>query len=253
MDPTPDTRLALSRALDELHQVFTERNPLSRRLFQSSLRHLPGGNTRSVLHADPFPLVFDSAEGATLTSVDGDAYIDFLNDYSAGLLGHSDPTVQKALQDTLGRGLSFGGHSRPEEELARKIAHRFGEAGVDLVRFTNSGKEANTMALAAATQFTGRSKIVVFTGGNHGGTMTFPNTVREPDAGKSKPGRSMTANLPHEWVLAPFNNLEETRKIITDLGPNSVAAILVETVQGAGGCRPATKEFLTFLRQVGNA
>ncbi|KOS17604.1 Beta-phenylalanine transaminase [Escovopsis weberi] len=185
-----------------------------------------------------------------LTSVDGHAYTDFLNDYSAGLLGHSDPAIQQVLRDTISKGLSFGGQNRHEKDLAAKIVQRFGEAGIELVRFTNSGTEANTMAIASATLVTGRSKILVFTGGNHGGTMAFPRTNGQANV---QPAKIMTANLPHEWVLAPFNNVEESEKIINGLPPKSLAAILVETLQGAGGCRPATREFLAFLRRVADS
>lgn len=92
------------------------------------------------------------------------------------------------------------------------------------------------MAIAAAVAFTNKKKILVFTNGYHGGTLSFPSTLS-----------ATNVNLPHDFVLAPYNDIQGTRSIISGLPRDSLAAILVEPIQGSGGCIVGNKEFLQFL------
>ena len=121
------------------------------------------------------PAEFVRGEGAALTDADGHEYIDLLGDYTAGLFGHGERRVLDAVNSAL-RGLaSVGGVHPREAELARLMCERF---GLDRVRFTNSGTEANLMAITAARRFTGRSKVLVFHGGYHGGVLFFSTAWR---------------------------------------------------------------------------
>ncbi|KAF4333053.1 acetylornithine aminotransferase [Fusarium beomiforme] len=140
-------------------------------------------------------------------------------------------------------GWNFGGNSVWEKKLAKSMCERFRPSGMDLVRFTNSGTEANTTVLAAAVAITGKKKILVFSSGYHGSTLVFPSSSiqnRIPSI----------MNLPHEFIYAPYNNIEETRLVLSSADTNSLAAILVEPIQGSGGCQPASPQFLHFLREV---
>ncbi|RKK07634.1 hypothetical protein BFJ66_g17242 [Fusarium oxysporum f. sp. cepae] len=140
-------------------------------------------------------------------------------------------------------GWNFGGNSVWEKKLAKSMCERFRPAGMDLVRFTNSGTEANTTVLAAAVAITGKKKTLVFSSGYHGSTLVFP-------ASSIQNRIPSVMNLPHEFIYAPYNNIEETRLALSSAGTNSLAAILVEPIQGSGGCRPASPQFLHFLREV---
>ena len=92
------------------------------------------------------------------------------------------------------------------------------------------------MAIAAAVAFTGRKKILVFENGYHGGTLLF------------SPSSSATnVNLPHEFVRAPYNDIQKTHSIIMGLPRDTLAAILVESIQGSGGCIVGKKDFLQYL------
>lgn len=147
--------------LQDLHNkavaAYIEANPASQQRHEEALEHMPGGNTRSVLHQDPFPLAFQSGQGCFVTSLDGDEYLDFVSEYSAALFGHSNPVIQKAMHDALDNGMNLGGPGRDEVELARLIKARFPK--IKKLRFCNSGTEANTMALALATNITKRRKV----------------------------------------------------------------------------------------------
>ncbi|OAG35512.1 hypothetical protein AYO21_10320 [Fonsecaea monophora] len=230
-------------ALKKAHEQFTAKNPQSLKAHRDAHQNLPGGNTRTVLHAEPFPITWVQGSKNTLTSIDGDVYTDLLGEFSAGIFGHSEPRIAEAVQKALLGGWNFGGNTLLEKKFAAKVCQRFGPAGIEMVRFTNSGTEANTTALNAAVAITSRRKILVFSGGYHGSTLVFPMTLM-------KDSMPAPMNLPHEFVFAPYNNISETKTIVEKVGGNNLAAILVEPVQGSGGCRPATDTFMQYLRQL---
>jgi glutamate-1-semialdehyde 2,1-aminomutase len=229
MDNAPAGAAALSDALAEARARYVARNPASRAQHERAAAVMPGGNTRTVLFHEPFPLTIARGEGCRLWDADGHEYIDFLGEFTAGIYGHSHPAIRAAIIGALDRGVNLAGHTAMEAELARLVCDRF--PSIDLVRFTNSGTEANLMALALATAATGRRKIMVFAGAYHGGLLTFPG------------GRS-PVNVPHEFIVAPYNDAQAAARLITD----DLAAILVEPMLGSAGCIPGEPEFLATLR-----
>ena len=193
---------------------------------------MPGGNTRTVLFTVPFPLRVEKGEGATITDVDGHSYLDLLGEYSAGIYGHSHPRIIAAAKAALDNGLNFGAHHEGEVKLAEVVTKRF---NMDLVRFTNSGTEANMMALAAARCFTGRSKIMPMEGGYHGGTLYFSHGASP-------------VNAPFDCVMGHFNDVEATRKLIA-ANADELAAVILEPMLGGGGGISASPAFIAMLRE----
>ncbi len=164
------TALASNDALTKARIDYTDRNVESRRLHDSAREVLPGGNTRTLFYHPPFPLTFVRGHDSVLVDADGHEYVDMLGDYTAGLLGHSDRRARDAAMAALDVNMSVGGIHPTEQQLARLMCERF---DLDLVRFTNSGSEANLMAMTAARMYTGRTKIMVMYGAYHGGLMYF--------------------------------------------------------------------------------
>lgn len=193
---------------------------------------MPGGNTRSVLAFDPFPFRVERAAGSELTDVDGHTYLDLLGNYTAGLLGHSPEPVLDAARAALESGWALGAVHEQEIRLAELLVERI--ESIEQIRFTNSGTEANLMALAAATHHTGRRKIVVFENGYHGGVLTFAS-------------RDNPVNVPHDFVVIPYNDVDAFEATIAEHGA-AIAAVLVEPMQGSGGCIPGDPDFLAALR-----
>ena len=222
----------LQSTVDEAIARYVRANPASARRHREAERVMPGGNTRTVLHFEPFPLTFARGEGPYLWSIDGGRYTDFLGDFTAGLYGHSDPEVIAAVRAALSRGINFGGANTLEHQLAGLLCSRF--PSMDLVRFTNSGTEANLMSLVLALHVTGRRRVLTFRGAYHGGVLAFGDTPSP-------------TNVPHDFVLGDYNDVEGTREIIRN-NAGVLAAILVEPVLGSGGCIPAAPEFLRMLR-----
>jgi len=234
--PQPHVR-ALTEAIRQESVRYAAANPESQRQFEQATRVMPGGNTRSVLFYPPFPLTIARAEGCRLWDMDGHEYLDFIAEFTAGIYGHSHPVIRRAIDAALDNGMMLGGHNLLEAQLAALICRRF--AGIEQVRFTNSGTEANLMALAAAKLHTQRTKIIVFKGGYHGAVLTF--------ASGNHP-----VNVPHEFLLADYNRLASVQNLFDEY-PGQIAAILVEPMQGAGGCIIGQPDFLNGLRTLASA
>ncbi len=224
----------LNHALIDVHERFCAANPKSMELWQQSKQSMPGGNTRTVLHYDPFPLTMVKGEGAYLYDCDGHKYIDFLGEYSAGLYGHSHPLLIQSIKDAIDQGMVLGAPNQWEAKLSSVLCERF--PSMDLVRFTNSGTEANLMALGAARAFTKREKIMVFEGGYHGGVLYFAHGTSP-------------LNAPFDVVMGAYNEIEKTIALI-EKNASDLAVVLLEPMLGAGGCLPAEPDFLRALRDV---
>ncbi|RDU98710.1 aspartate aminotransferase family protein [Trinickia dinghuensis] len=227
----------LAVALESARQGFIAANPQSERQYRQATEVMPGGNTRSVLFYEPFPLAIARGEGCRLWDVDGHEYADFIAEFSAGIYGHSNPSIRAAIDKALDDGINLSGHNLLEARLAQALCERF--PSIESVRFTNSGTEANLMMLAAAKAFTGRQKVIVFIGGYHGGVLTF---ARGPSS----------VNVPHEFLYAEYNDLDSVRRLF-DEHRGEVAAVLVEPMQGASGCIVAEASFLAGLRELTSA
>jgi glutamate-1-semialdehyde 2,1-aminomutase len=221
----------IDAALTEAKEAYVSRNPKSFARYVEATAVMPGGNTRTVLFYPPFPLAMARAEGCRLWDMDGTEYVDFLAEYTAGLYGHSHPAIRAAVDRALDGGISMGAHNMLEAKFARAVCDRF---ALERVRFTNSGTEANLLAITLARVFTRRSKVLAFDGAYHGAVFTF--------AGGGSP-----VNAPFPFVLAPYNDTAATVALIEQYGPD-LAAVILEPMIGSGGCIPAAPEFLGALR-----
>ena len=110
----------IGAALAEAEGLYRERNPKSLAQHREACAAMPGGNTRSAIHVDPFPLTMAHGEGARLWDIDGHEYIDFLSEFTAGIFGHSHPAIRQAIEAALDQGLNFGAHNATEARFADK-------------------------------------------------------------------------------------------------------------------------------------
>jgi glutamate-1-semialdehyde 2,1-aminomutase len=233
MSVQPAHNVTLDAALAEAEEQFTAANPKSHARYREACRAMPGGNTRTVLHYNPFPLAIARGQGARLWDIDDHEYTDFLGEYSAGLYGHSNPVIQAAVSEALADGIVLCAPNRFEGELAQVVCDRF--PSIDLVRFCNSGTEGNLMALSTACAVTGRDHIMVFDGAYHGGVFVYAH------------GGS-PINAPFPTVVGKYNDAETTLGLI-EQHADHLAAVIIEPMMGAGGCLPAEPEFLRALRE----
>ena len=221
----------LDAALAAAREAYVASSPKSLARHVEAAAVMPGGNTRTVLHYDPFPLGMARGEGCFLWDLEGRRYIDYLGEYTAGIYGHSHPAIRGAVDRALDGGWNLGAHGVTEARFARAVCDRF---ALDRVRFTNSGTEANLMALATACAVTGRRQVLAMQGGYHGGLLTF--------AGGGSP-----INAPFDFVLVPYNDAAAAQEAVARHGAE-LAAIILEPMLGGGGCIPASAESLHALR-----
>jgi predicted acetylornithine/succinylornithine family transaminase len=189
-------------------------------------------------------VVFTHGEGAVLYDSTGKPYLDFMSGIAVTALGHSDPDWVSAVCDQAGKLVHVSNlyHTAPHAMLAQRLVEN---SFADRVYFCNSGTEANEAAFKFARKYAretageeSKTKIVAFSGSFHGRTMgslaaTYKAHYREPFE-PLMPG----------VVFISYNDPEAAREAIDD----QVCAVIVEPVQGEGGVRPATAEFLAALR-----
>jgi len=190
----------------------------------------------------------DRAYGAYLWDVDGNQYIDYVGSWGPMILGHAHPAVVRRVQALAEKGLSYGAPTELENELAELVIAAV--PSIEMVRFVNSGTEAVMSAIRLARAYTGRSKIVKFSGCYHGHADSLlvkagsgASTLGIPDS----PG--IPQNTTQETLIAAYNNLASVETLLQAHGPD-VAAILVEPVAGNMGCIPPQPEFLPGLRKL---
>lgn len=224
---------SLQSAIEDVQSRYVSANPLSHAADEKAGRYLPGGNTRTVLHFDPFPLTMVAGDGAELTDLDGHRYIDFVGEYSAALFGHSNELIKAAIHKALDGGVAMGAPTQYERELAGLLCERY--PSLEQVRFCNTGTEANLMALSTARVVTGREKLLAFNDAYHGGVIKFL-------------GGRCALNVPFDFVLADYNDIEGTAGLIDEVG-NELACVIVEPILGAGGNIQGNRKFLEMLRR----
>ena len=234
MSETTARNLTLDDAVADVEARYVAAHPESKARYERALASMPGANTRTVLHYDPFPVTVVKGEGAVVIDLDGHRYRDLLGEYTAGLYGHSQPAIIGALTEALQSGLVLGGPNEYEARLAELMCARF--PAVELIRFCNSGTEGNMMCVSLARAITRRPKILGFHGGYHGGLLAFPGQITSP------------MNASEEVILADYNDAEAARRIISERG-QELAAVILEPMMGSGGCIPAQPEFLSALRE----
>ncbi|KAE8156558.1 pyridoxal phosphate-dependent transferase [Aspergillus tamarii] len=205
--------------------LYVAANPKSRVENERACKVMPAGNTRAVFVYQPFPIVMATGRDCYLSSLDGVEYLDFVSEYFAGMYGHSHQAIKSAIQEACSSGFNYGAPSQVEIELVEEITSRF--PSMEMLQFCTSGTEANTLAIVVGLNFSQRRKI-------RASKKLFRGCWS-----------SSGLRLPHEFILAPYNDIKGTEKLLTQ----DVGVIIVEPMQGAGGMVPTTKEFLFFLRE----
>lgn len=228
---------------------FRQANPRSQALFERAQAALPGGNTRTTIFQQPYPFYFDHGAGCQVVDVDGNARVDFINNYTSLIHGHAPPAVVAAVQAQVARGMSVAAPSALEVELAESIRARL--PSMELLRFTNSGTEATMLAMRVARAHTGRPIIAKFAGSYHG-THDYA-AVDGVAAGAVGAPQSQSGGVPAAvagTVLSlPYNDLPALERILAERS-DEVAAVIIEPVLGSAGVLLPEPGFLPALREL---
>jgi glutamate-1-semialdehyde 2,1-aminomutase len=221
---------------------YVSKTRKSKVLYERAKKFLPAGVSYAIRHFEPYPFYTARAKRSKLYDVDGNEYVDFWLGHTALILGHSSPAVVEAVERQLENGTHYGTSHELEIKLAEQIVKVVPSA--EMVRFTNSGTEANMYTTRLARAYTGRTKTAKFEGGWHGGYDALHVSVKYPFDIRESAG--LTAGSLQDTLVLPFNDLEGVRERLKN---KEVASIVIEPVLGAGGGIPAEKEFLKGLRE----
>jgi len=223
----------------------------SEALFTEALNYIPGGvnsPVRAFRAVGGQPFFVNKARGCRVTTVDGDELIDYVGTWGPAILGHANPRIIKAVQDTAEHGTSFGIPNPLEVTMAKLICASV--PSVQKVRMTNSGTEACMSAIRLARGFTKREKIIKFDGCYHGhadsllvkagsGALTFGN----PDSA------GVPAAFTQHTIVLPYNDVDAVEAAFT-ANPGQIAGIIVEPVPGNAGLYLPKPGYLEFLSKI---
>ncbi len=237
---------------DKMPQVmryFDERCQGSRRLAEQAKAVIPGGVQHNLAFNHPFPLAVAKAEGAHMTDVDGNRYIDFLQAGGPTLLGSNHPVVREKVNEVLDTcGPVTGLLHEYEVKLAELVVQSM--PAVDMVRLLGSGTEAVMGAVRLARAYTGKKWIIKVGGAYHGWSDQVVYGMRLP-----KPGRMEAVGIPrgatgHTQECNP-NDLEALRrKLKINRLRGGTAAVLLEPLGPESGTRPVHADYNRQVRQL---
>ena len=201
----------------------------SHQIFSRALELMPGGvnsPARAFGGVGGEPVVFDHAEGAWITDVDGNRYLDYIGSWGPMILGHGHPKVVEAVHAAVDRAFSFGAPTAGENELCELIIEAV--PSIELVRLVSSGTEATMSAIRLARGFTGRDVIIKFAGNYHGHVDSLLVAAGSSAATLGVPNSpGVTAGTTKDTVVCRYNDCENLAAAFTRHGPH-IAGVIFE-------------------------
>jgi glutamate-1-semialdehyde 2,1-aminomutase len=223
----------------------------SHALFDEAQKFMPGGvnsPVRAFRGVGGEPVFIDHANGPYLYDVDKNRYLDYVQSWGPMILGHGHPAVLEAVTRAAMRGFSFGAPTEAESTLAQLVIESV--PSIDMVRFVNSGTEATMSALRLARAYTGRNKIVKFSGCYHGHADML---LVQAGSGVATMGLPDSPGVPAEatsnTLIAPYNDSAAVENLFRAY-PADIAAIIVEPAAANMGLVLPVPGFLENLRSL---
>ncbi|MDO4727883.1 MAG: glutamate-1-semialdehyde 2,1-aminomutase [Bacteroidota bacterium] len=222
----------------------------SSELFAQAQKVIPGGvnsPVRAFKGVGGVPVFIKKALGAYLYTEDNLKLIDYINSWGPMILGHAHPEIVGAIIEKTKLGTSFGAPTEIETEIASLVVSMV--PNIDKVRFVNSGTEACMSAIRLARGYTGREKIIKFSGCYHGHSDAFLIAAGSGASTFGVPNSAgVTQGAAKDTLLAQYNNIDNVRQLFKE-NKGQIAAVIIEPVAGNMGCVPPIDNFLKKLRE----
>ena len=222
-------------------------------LYNRARAVLPSGNSRATVFFKPYPLYAVSGAGCMVTDADGVARIDFLNNYTSLIHGHGHPAVLAAARAQIETITAVGLPTESEIDLAELLVDRL--AGVDQVRFANSGTEAVMMAIKAARAYTGRPAIAKVEGAYHGAydfaevsQISLPTNWGAADhPASARAYHGQPQSVLDEVVVLPWNDVAASRALL-EANAARLAGVLIDPMPSRVALSKIDPDYLDMLR-----
>lgn len=235
-------------------EVYEERTPTSKRLFEEAHSIIPGGVSRSTLAFEPYPFYTQDAAGAVITDVDGNRYLDLVNNYTSLPHGHGHAATTRAAVAQLSISSAVGTAHALETEYAQQLRERM--PALERLHFTTTGSEAVGFAIRVARAATGRSRVLKFEGGFHGShNELYQDIAVMPPVqpGTAQPARPASAGLEATGTItAVYNDSESVRAAFRTWG-SEIAAVVLEPFLGNAALVTARADFLDQIFESAHA
>jgi glutamate-1-semialdehyde 2,1-aminomutase len=224
-------------------KTYKDMTNKSRELFERAGRFIPGGVVYHIRFFHPYPIYVIKAKETYVWDVDGNKYEDYWMGHGTHILGHSPDFVIDKVCEVSRYGTHFGFENIYAIEYAELLTKII--PNCDMVKFTNSGTEANMYAIRLARTYTKRRYIVKIKGGWHGGLDQLHVGVSPPFIGPESAG--LPENLIKYTISISYNDLDELERVLKSY---DVAAVIMEPVPGAGGCIEPIEGYLKGVREL---
>lgn len=223
----------------------------SGQLFQAAQQVIPGGvnsPVRAFRGVGGDPLFIQSGRGAYITDADGKDYIDYVGSWGPMIVGHAHPVVIEKVTAAMQNGCSFGAPTAVETLLAEKIKTLV--PSMEMMRFVSSGTEATMSAIRLARGYTGRDKIIKFSGCYHGHADSLLVAAGSGALTLSVPGSAgVPVSTVQHTLIAEYNNLQSVSDLFAKFN-DEIACVIIEPVAGNMNCVPPVEGFLQGIRQL---
>jgi len=223
----------------------------STQLFKQAQQYIPGGvnsPVRAFRSVGSDPLFIKKASGCTISDEDGNSYIDYVGSWGPMILGHCHPQVVAAIKEAVASGSSFGAPTELEITLAKMVIDAV--PSIEMVRMVSSGTEATMSAIRLARGFTGRDKILKFSGCYHGHSDAL---LVKAGSGAATFGVPDSPGVPQDFakhtLTARYNDIGSVSALLAE-NKGKVACIIVEPIAGNMGTVPPREGFLEGLRKL---
>ena len=257
----------LEMIINDQEQIFTRRQPESRRLADLAASKLAGGVTSSWQITRPQPVWLSHGQGSRIYDVDGNEYVDLHGGYGAGLAGHGHPAIVEAVRSQVGFGTHFAQPTRTAIAVAEELSRRFGQPQW---RFANSGTEATMDAVHLMRAITGRDLIIKVEGCYHGHHDSVQVSVcpEGSSEGGSEEGSEggedigpadrpysvpSSTGIPRAitdlTLIVGFNDLTAVERVLTE-HPDQVAGMIIEPIMMNAGIIKPEPGYLAGLKDL---
>ena len=229
---------------DEYLKIYERKTKKSKSLYLRSSNVFPRGVSHNIRFFEPYPFFSKEAKGKSILDIDDNKYTDYWMGHWALILGHSPNIVSKSLLKQITKGTLYGTANELSVDLGEIIQKLMPRA--EYIRFSTTGSEATMYAVRLARAKTSKRIIAKIEGGWHGYNTSLMHAVNYPF--DIREGSGLIQDEEQFIKAIPFNDLQESLKILESI-KDDLAGIIVEPVLGGAGCIPPVDGFLQGLQE----